>query len=87
MSRLSIENMPRPKKAEERKKRLGLIKKNATISKSFRLRVETNEMLTDLANVMKKKLRIKNMNRTQILELLINDAFDNQNRLMTILRT
>lgn len=85
---LTLDMMPKMRKKEDAytHKRLGLIKKSKTISKTFRLRVDTNEMLTELAEKVNKKLKINKINRTQVLELLIIDAHANTSRIIEILK-
>ena len=84
--RLSIENAPNPQKMVEKNlhKKLGLINKDNSKMRSFRLRVETIDALEDLRKKVNKKSNIK-ISMTQILELLIIDANKNPAKVLEII--
>jgi hypothetical protein len=70
---LSIKSAPVTKKTTTVKEKLGLVSKEQSRMRSFRLRVDTIEALHQLTQDVNQKANIK-ISATNILELLIREA-------------
>lgn len=70
---LSIKSAPVTRKTTTVKEKLGLISKEKSKMRSFRLRVDTIEALNTLTQAVNNKANIK-ISATNILELLIREA-------------
>jgi hypothetical protein len=70
---LSISSAPVTKKTSSVKEKLGLISKEKTKMRSFRLRLDTIEILHELTENVNKTANIK-ISATNIIELLIREA-------------
>lgn len=85
--RLTLDMMPQPRKAKEKTKRYGFVKKAVTRKCNFRLNVETDERLSELAKMVMKKLKLQKENRTLAMEMLINGVYETPGLFNKLMKT